>query len=252
MPVLAVLPPGYEAWSLGAGGVVARRDVAFAVGAALESHGTLYAWAGAQGDRVAFAGRGEAYGVRLGGVPAVVRHARRGGYVIAPLLGDRFLGTPRFFRELRWSQRLSDAGILTPRMLAGAWHRSGPVHRADVATERLDGADLATLFFAASPPQGEDRRAILVAVAQAVRRLHDAGIVHPDLQLRNVLVVPGADGPAAALLDVDSCRASRGAAAARGNLRRFFRSWEKWNRLRGPLLTARDRADFAAAYGEAA
>jgi hypothetical protein len=34
LPVLAVLSPGYEAWSLGAGGVVARRDVAAAVRAA--------------------------------------------------------------------------------------------------------------------------------------------------------------------------------------------------------------------------
>lgn len=29
-----MLPPGYEAWSLGAGGVIARRDVAAAVRAA--------------------------------------------------------------------------------------------------------------------------------------------------------------------------------------------------------------------------
>jgi tRNA A-37 threonylcarbamoyl transferase component Bud32 len=180
-----------------------------------------------------------------------VRHARRGGYVIAPLLGDRFLGTPRFFRELRWSQRLSDAGILTPRVLAGVWQRTGPVHRADVATERIDGSDLATLLFAATPPQGEHRRAILVAVARLVRQLHDAGIVHPDLQLRNVLVATGADGPAAALLDVDTCRAAGGAAAAQRNLRRFYRSWSKWNRERGERLTAGDRRAFEAAYAAA-
>ncbi len=56
---------------------------------------------------------------------------------------------------------------------------------------------------------------------------------------------------AAALLDVDTCRAAGGAAAAQRNLRRFYRSWEKWNRLSGALLTARDRADFEAGYGEA-
>jgi len=54
-----VLPPGYEAWSLGAGGVVARRDVAAAVGVALERHGTLYAWAGAHSDRAADVREGE-------------------------------------------------------------------------------------------------------------------------------------------------------------------------------------------------
>jgi hypothetical protein len=34
LPFLAVLPPGYEAWTLGTGGSVARRDVAAAVRAA--------------------------------------------------------------------------------------------------------------------------------------------------------------------------------------------------------------------------
>ncbi len=252
MPVLAALPPGYEAWSLDTGGVVARSDVAAAVRAALAGHGTLYAWAGAQADRVTFAGRGEAFGVRLGQVPAVVRHARRGGYVIAPLLGDRFLGTPRFFRELRWSARLSDAGIPTPRLLAGAWHRRGAVHRADVATERLDGTNLASLFFAGTPPLGERRRAVLAAVGRLVRRLHDAGVVHPDLQLGNVLAAPGADSPVAALLDVDTCRAARGPADIARNIQRFYRSWEKWNRRRGVGLSAEDRAVFASAYAEAA
>ena len=58
--------------------------------------------------------------------------------------------------------------------------------------------------------------------------------------------------PEAWLLDVDSCREAAGPGDRRRNLRRFYRSWEKWNRLRGPLLTAADRAAFDAGYGEAA
>jgi len=242
------LPPGYDAWSLGAGGAVARRDVADAVRAALATYPSLYAWAAAQPGRTAFTGRGEAYGVTLGGVGAVVRHARRGGF-LGPLLGDRYLGIPRFHRELAWSRRLADAGIPTPAFLAGVWRRSGGVHRADVATARIPGSDLAALVFGDAPPTGDAREGILRAVGRLVRRLHAAGFVHPDLQLRNVLVT-GAP-PEAWLLDVDSCRAAAGAGDRRRNLRRFYRSWEKWNRLRGPRLTREDRAAFESGYGEA-
>jgi len=244
----AALPPGYDAWSLGTGGAVARRDVAGAVRSALATHLSLYAWAAAQPDRTAFTGRGEAYAVTLGGLGAVVRHARRGG-LLGPLLGDRYLGAPRFHRELAWSRRLADAGIPTPAFLAGVWRRSGAVHRADVATARIAGSDLATVVFGDDPPTGDARTGILRAVGRLVRRLHAAGFVHPDLQLRNVLVT-GAP-PEVWLLDVDSCRAAAGAGDRRRNLRRFYRSWEKWNRLRGPRLTGEDRAAFESGYGEA-
>ena len=65
------------------------------------------------------------------------------------------------------------------------------------------------------------------------------------------MLVAGAP-PEAWLLDVDSCREAAGPGDRRRNLRRFYRSWEKWNRLRGALLTAADRAAFEAGYGEAA
>lgn len=248
MALSPALPPEYAAWSLGAGGAVARRDVADAVRAALATHASLYAWAAAQPGRTAFTGRGEAYGVMLGGVGTVVRHARRGG-VLGPLLGDRYTGAPRFYHELAWSRRLADAGIPTPAFLSGVWRRAGAMHRADVATARIAGSDLAAVVFGNAPPAGEVRAGILRAVGRLVRRLHAAGFVHPDLQLRNVLI---ADPPHEAwLLDVDSCREAAGAGDRRRNLRRFYRSWEKWNRLRGPRLTAGDRSAFEAGYGEA-
>jgi 3-deoxy-D-manno-octulosonic acid kinase len=115
-----------------------------------------------------------------------------------------------------------------------------------VATERIPGSDLAVLYFGDTPPGPDTRDATWRAVGRLVRSLHDAGWVHPDLQLRNVLV--GGTPPRAWLLDVESCRDAAGAAARRRNLERFYRSWAKWNRLRGPRLGDDDRAAFDAGY----
>jgi len=244
------LPPDFETWTFEGGAAAARRDVAAAVRQALASAGTLYAWAAARPGRATYIGRGEAYGVALGGTSAVVRHARHGG-LFAPLLGDRFWGRPRFEREAELSRRLAEGGVSTPAVLAGVRYGAGFGHRADVATEQVAGIDLVELFFGARPPAGAARTAVLDVLGRLVRRLHDLGWVHPDLQLRNLVVsAPGAGAPRAWLIDVDTCRPMRGdgdAERAR-NLARFQRSWNKWNAIRGEHLTGADRALFSVAY----
>ena len=244
------LPPDFETWTFEGGSAAARRDVADAVRRALAEAGTLYAWAGAQPDRATYLGRGEAYGVPLGRVAAVVRHARHGG-LLAPLLGDLYAGPPRFEREAELSRRLAAGGVRTPALLAGIRYRAGPLHRADVATERVAGADLVEVFFGDRPPAGAARTAALDALGRLVRRLHDLGYVHPDLQLRNLLLTDAAGAPPQAwLLDVDTCRRMRGnrdSERAR-NLARFYRSWAKWNGLRGERLGDADRALFSVGY----
>jgi hypothetical protein len=238
---------GYERFPFPGGAATARRDVSGAVRDALLSGHTLHGWAATQHPREVFHGRGEAFGVTLGPVRAVVRHARRGG-LLAPLLRDLYAGRPRFEHEIAMAGRLAQDGIATPAVLAGVRYRAGPLHRADVATERADATDLATVLFGDAPPVGEDRDEVLRAVGRLVRRLHAAGYVHPDLQLRNVLVTPAPRR--AILLDVDTVREAGDAAARRANLARFYRSWAKWDRSHGPRLTERDRGGFEAGYAE--
>lgn len=253
------LPADYVAWSDDGGFAAARHDVVTAIKEALKSAPTLYAWAAAQRSRDEFQGRGTTFGVTLGGVRAVVRHARRGGFV-RHFTADHFLGRrPRFVREIALARRLAGKGIATAPVLAGIAYPTLLGHTADVATERLDGTDLAALIFGQDPPTGEARTAALTAVGRLVRRLHKAGFVHRDLQLKNVLILRGTgrrgDGESgqAALLDVDTCveKSPRDHAAHLANIRRFLRSWEKWNRLEGERLTADDRRLFLAAYDPA-
>jgi tRNA A-37 threonylcarbamoyl transferase component Bud32 len=260
LPLAAVQPADYVSWGDHGGFAACRHDVAPALRAALREAASLYAWAASRPDRGVFHGRGEAYAVTLGAFRVVVRHARRGG-LVRLLSRDRFLGrTPRFIREIALSRRLAAAGIRTPAVLAGVAYPALFSHTADIATERLDGPDLAALLFGDAPPEGERRAAILAAVGRMVRRLHAAGFVHPDLQLRNVLVLTKASSlvsdPSsveAALLDVDTCRerSPRDTRAHLANRKRFLRSWDKWNRLNGVRLTADDRRLFLAAYDAA-
>lgn len=252
MRAYPALPPDYDTWTFDDGFAAARGDVAPVVRDALAVTGSLYAWARRRPDVEVFHGRGETYAVRLGAAEAVVRHARRGG-VPALFSEDWFTGTPRFLHELDLSRRLAEAGVSTPAVVAGVAYRAGIGYRADVATIRIHGVDLAALCFGAAPPAGTTRAATFQAVGRAVRRLHDAGFVHPDLQVRNILV-RNAEGaaPEAWILDVDTCRPSdpRDDAARHRNLARFYRSWDKWNRRQGFRLTADDRAALELAYQE--
>jgi 3-deoxy-D-manno-octulosonic acid kinase len=261
VPAEAALPPEYVSWTFPRGLAVARGDLRAAVEAALAQSGSLYRWAASRPGHEVFSGRGETYGVELGGVAAVVRHARRGGYVMR-VWGDIYWGAPRVYREIQMSRRLAEVGVSTPAVLAGVVYRALIWHRADVATSRVAGLDLATLLFGPEPPRGTARERVWFAVGRLVRRLHDAGFSHPDLQLRNVLVNVGGGSAAATapgglseahLLDVETVEPiGRSQLARRRNLARFYRSWEKWNRRRGARLTADDRAAFEAAYSEAA
>jgi len=248
--VLADLPPEFHSWTFDGGTAVTRRDIAAPVREALAAAGTLHRWASQQPERDEFTGRGATYGVPLGGLRVVVRHAMRGG-AIAPLLRDRYFGSPRFLTEIALAQRLAAVGVPTPAVLAGIRYAAPPGHRADVMTERVDGRDLAAIFFGDPAPDDAARRAVWVAVAATVVRLHAARLVHPDLQLRNVLVGPDPAAPGtltAWLLDVDTCRPATGRNARRANVDRFYRSWDKWNRMHGERLTSADRKTFEAAY----
>jgi 3-deoxy-D-manno-octulosonic acid kinase len=238
----------YLSWNEGGVAATVRRDVEGAVRAALAAAGTLHAWAAGQPGRDTFQGRGATFGVRLGEVEAVVRHAHRGGR-LAPLLGDRYFGSPRFLSEMERSRRLAELGVATPAVLAGVRYGAPLWHRADVATERVRGTDLVARFFGAALVSEAERLATWSAVGELVRRLHEVGYVHPDLQLRNVLVEGGPGGRQRAwLLDVELCRPARGEHDLARNLARFDRSWARWNARAGARLGEPDRAAFLAAY----
>ncbi|HUF90589.1 MAG TPA: lipopolysaccharide kinase InaA family protein [Gemmatimonadota bacterium] len=208
-------PPGYVRRRLGDHDVVAWESVIEAVERALAEAPTLARWAAARAEREVAGGRGPAWRVDLGGIPAAVRHFRRGGWM-GPLLGDRYFDRPpRPFAELEVSEALRAAGVPTPRVLAAAVLPTRPGYRADLATAWITpGLDLAALLRPGLYPD-EARAAAVEAAGQTVGRAHAAGLDHPDLRPRNLFLRPlDPERWEAFLLDLDRARLT-GAARAK-------------------------------------
>lgn len=137
-------------------------------------------------------GRGRTARVALAdGRRIVVKQLRRGG-ALRSLWRDRFVGTERALANIDTPIALAARGIPTARPVAllvcdAAW---GLV-QAWLATEEIAGADDLTTLYGRRPPPPP---ALTVAMLDAVRRAHDAGLVHGDLNLGNLLARQRADG----------------------------------------------------------
>jgi len=232
-------PPGYAATRAGGATAVALEPLVPAVTKIL-GRATLYDYAAAHPARRARAGRAPVYIVPLDGAerPLVVRHSWHGG-ALAPLTGDRFLTPTRAPYELAMSNRLMALGVATPRVAAYAIYPAGPMlRRSDVVTEEIaDSDDLAALLGGTAPVA--PRKDALAAAEALLLSMGRAGVRHPDLNLKNILIARTPSGAATAfLLDVDrvSIDTSR-ARAAVANAARVTRSARKWRDWHGITIT---------------
>ncbi|OAE62088.1 3-deoxy-D-manno-octulosonic acid kinase [Achromobacter mucicolens] len=197
---------------------------------------------GHYGDRarpVDAGGRQAAWFVEGQGWQGVLRRYRRGG-MIARISRDAYLwngeSRTRSFREFRLLAALRAQGLPVPAPLAAAYWRQGPIYRAAIVVERIPG--VRPLAQALTEPLWQP-------VADAIVRMHRAGVWHADLNAFNILI--GNDGRVW-LIDFD--RGTQGALSERqrqANLDRLRRSLRKvageagdrfWMRLRDSYWTA--------------
>lgn len=226
-----VAPAGYVSLFVHGRRVLARDWAAEAICGAV-AKGTLYEWAAAQKNPDMMRGRGISYGVDLpagtasASTAVVVRRNRHGG-LLRFLTGEHFLLPTRAPLELATAVRLERAGIPTPEVVACVVYPvAGFFGRSDVMTRRLPkGDDLPAVWRDADPPS---REALIVEVARLLRSLAQAGAWHADLNLKNVYVAAGLDGPQAYLLDVDRVTFPGTADVATRNYERLARSARKW------------------------
>jgi 3-deoxy-D-manno-octulosonic acid kinase len=178
-----------------------------------QSLGTLEGTAG---------GRGAAYFLSFEGRRYVLRHYRRGGFA-ARLATDHYLwwgenGT-RPFAEWQMTYSLHRAGLPVPAPIAARYRRRGLSYTGDLITERL--ATVGSL--AECLRTGALSILTWISIGRCLRRFHDLGVCHADLNAHNILLAE----EQVYLVDFDRCQL-RGAGLWRdGNLVRLRRSLEK-------------------------
>lgn len=170
--------------------------------------------------------------IRVGHEEWVIKSYRRGG-LVARWNEELYFDTRRFFRELEVSALAARSGIPTadPVALVVKKARFGGV-RAWMVTRLI--ADSISLRDSLAAGDLVSIRPCFRAAGEVVRRLHVAGIDHPDLNLGNILVTGAAGAPAgsdpikAFIVDWDRARTrDRECNFALRNLLRLHRSGRK-------------------------
>lgn len=179
---------------------------------------------GAKAQPVSSGGRGGAWFIDTGAGRVVLREYRRGG-LVARISEQNYVFSReqdvRSVAEFRLLNQLVNMGLPVPRPVA-AWYRKVPTfqYRAAIIIERLDGTTpLAELIPILDPSDWQ-------VIGRTVRRFHDAGVRHADLNCFNVLVRDGT----CFLIDFDKGRIMPRQAPEKwkaSNLERFARSIRK-------------------------
>ena len=193
-------------------------------------------------------GRGTTWFIRADDGHFVLRHYRRGGF-IAKFSKDRYWfsseADTRSFAEWYLTYHLHRAGLPVPAPIAARYRRQGSFYTADLITQRIENSE----SLAERLMQGPLSLTQWIAVGRCLRRFHDAGVCHADLNAHNILLTP----EQVYLIDFD-----RGTLRKRGwwadtNLVRLYRSLEKVTLLAAPeSFTDEDWHSLLAGYRESA
>ncbi len=195
--------------------------------------------------RVYAHGRVKHFSYRPQGAPArvFVRRASRGG-LLGTVLGGLYAGGGRPIQELRAVQAARAAGVSVPEPLAVVARAAGPFYRLSLVSREIEGAsDLLSLAGTLAPAEKRD---LLRRVADEMRRLHEAGVYHADLTMKNILVA----GDAVYIIDLDKALLTgrRDGRLDVANLSRLNRSIVKLFGGAGTTITRTDKIRFLLRY----
>jgi tRNA A-37 threonylcarbamoyl transferase component Bud32 len=161
------------------------------------------------------------------GEKAVVRRYHRGG-LVQRINSSRYFGGNRAFDELRATERARTGGVRTARIVAAIERPRTVGYTAMLATLLIPGARDAAVWLDAEP--AGRRMEMLREAGRQMAAMHQSGVAHPDVHLRNLLVVDADGSPEVWLLDFDKARVHAGIvprARRATDLRRLARSAKK-------------------------
>jgi hypothetical protein len=179
-------------------------------------------WQRASDRRGSGAGRGGISRLRLtDGTTAVLKQMRRGG-TLGAMWRERYAGTRRLLDNLRMPLEALKRGVPTAPPLAMLLVSGPPgLYRAWAAFQEIEDApDLTVYLRSDDPPTLEE----IDDVAGVVRKMHQEGIEHRDLNLGNLLLRRRPGEPAEAfVVDLDRARLWEGPVPMRRRIRALCR-----------------------------
>ncbi len=168
-------------------------------------------------------GRGTVQFIGSQGKQWVLRHYRRGG-LLARVSSDRYLwsgeAAARPFAEWQLTYHLHRAGLPVPAPVAARYQQEGLTYRGDIITERVSE----TISLAEGLKVGALSLLNWIAIGRCIRRFHDLGVCHADLNAHNVLLGRADD---VFLVDFDRGSLRKPGLWCDANLVRLRRSLEK-------------------------
>lgn len=192
-------------------------------------------------------GRGTALFLNAGDEQWVLRHYCRGG-LIGRVNRDRYLwlgeDRTRSFHEWRLLDTLRSLDLPVPEPVAARYQRRGVTYSADIITRRLDGA----VSWASRLVEAANRSPAIEwqAVGACLRRFHDAGAYHADMNAHNIMLD---SNNAVYLLDFDRGAVRKPGSWRQATLSRLQRSLRKINAgCATPFYTDERWACLTAAY----
>lgn len=199
-------------------------------------------------DKKIFEGRGETVSLPIKDGRMVIRHYHHGG-IFRKLTRDIYWGiTPRPLKELAVSEEARDKGLNTPEVLAVILRRYAKIfYKADIITREIEGGNNAYDYLRSAEVTSRDN--IIRSAAETVRKMHDLGLYHPDLNLKNILI-QDIDGKIKSfILDLDrACiKENLSNRERERNLLRLNRSVNKLGKD-APLVSKEDKLVFLRQY----
>jgi 3-deoxy-D-manno-octulosonic acid kinase len=150
------------------------------------------------------------------------RYVLRGG-LMARLSGDRYVWrdeeSTRPFTEWQLTYRLHRAGLPVPAPIAARYRHAGATYSGDIITERLPVVG----SLAECLRTGELSALTWISIGRCIRRFHDLGVCHADLNAHNVML----SEEGVYLVDFDRCQLRAPGMWRDANLVRLRRSLEK-------------------------
>ncbi|MDN3514195.1 MAG: hypothetical protein NG747_07330 [Candidatus Brocadia sp.] len=136
----------------------------------------------------------------------IIRNYRHGG-LLGRLFGGVFYNENRPLNEIHINEVAIERGVPSAEAIAVTRRKLwGLFYKADFISKEISGAVDTTQFLKESPLNfiQKSKKSIIYSLVRLIRNMHDAGIFHADLHLKNILLKRNSNGEFDAyIIDLD-------------------------------------------------